>query len=334
MRILVTGGMGEVGRPTVAWLLEHGHDVRVLDLNADDPIPGAECMAGDITDFAVVEASMEGMDHVIHLAAHRLPSSAPETEIFAVNVGGTFNIYRAAANAGIKRVVCASSINALGYNFGITFPEGQLRYFPIDEAHPTYTTDPYSYSKQMIEEVGAYFWRREGISSMFLRYPAVYDLNTPEPSILMEFVRQCQEETAEVMALPEPERTERVQGIVETFERRARARQWEMAFDLTLPDAMIMLGRSNFWTSLDVRDAAQAAEKGLLADYEGSHAVYVTDTHNFVGVPSRELAEVWFPEVQTWKRPVKGTESLVSIERARALIGFEPAFPFSARSAV
>lgn len=328
MRILVTGGMGEIGRPTVRWLLDHGHEVRVLDLSADTPIAGADCRAGDVTDFAALKTHMDGIEGVIHLAAYRHPSMAPEVRMFEVNVGGTFNVFRAAADAGIKRVVCASSINALGYNFGITFPEGQLRYFPIDEEHPTYTTDPYSYSKQMIEQIGAYFWRREGVSSIFLRFPAVYDLNAGEDSILMAFVAACYQQTAEVMALPKPERDRRVQEIVTEFERRARAREWEATFDFGFPDAMIMFGRSNFWTSLDVRDAAQAAEKALLADFEGSEAVYITDATNFIGIPSRDLVEVWFPEVTTWRAPVEGPASLVSIERARALIGFEPAFPF------
>ena len=98
---------------------------------------------------------MAGIDGVVHLAAFRHPGLAPEHRLFHVNVSGTFNVFRAAADAGIKRVVCASSINALGYNFGIKFPEGQLQYFPIDEAHPTYTTDPYSFSKGAIEEIGS-----------------------------------------------------------------------------------------------------------------------------------------------------------------------------------
>jgi nucleoside-diphosphate-sugar epimerase len=89
-----------------------------------------------------------------------------------------------------------------------------------------------------------------------------------------------------------------------------------------------MFGQSNFWTSLDARDAARAAELGLQADYEGSHAVYVTNADNFVGLPSRELVEVWFPDVKIWRRPVEGTETLVSIKRACELVGFEPRFPF------
>jgi nucleoside-diphosphate-sugar epimerase len=329
MHILVTGGMGEIGRPTTQWLLSHGHEVRVLDLSIDRPIEGVEYIQGDVTDFASLGAVMADIDGVIHLAAFRHPGLAPEHRIFGVNVGGTFNVFRAAADAGVRRVACASSINALGYNFGITFPEGQLKYFPIDEAHPTYTTDPYSFSKGTIEAIGSYFWRREGITSVFLRFPAVYDLHSEEASFLLDFVTECRRQTAEVMALPEPRRTRRVRAIVDDFERRAAARQWEQSFDWGFPDALLMLGRSNFWTSLDVRDAAQALEKGLMADIEGSHAVYVNDTHNFVDLPSRDLAAVWFPEVTEWHAPVEGTESLVSIDAARALIGFEPAFPFN-----
>ncbi len=328
MHILVTGGMGEIGRPTVQWLLDRGHDVRVFDLAVDRPIAGAECLEGDVTDFASLGPAMAGIDGVVHLAAIRHPGLAPEHRIFQINVGGTFNVFRAAADAGIKRVVCASSINALGYNFGIRFPEGQLRYFPIDEAHPTYTTDVYSFSKGTIEQVGAYFWRREGISSVFLRFPAVYDTHVEGPSILMAFVAECYEQTAEVMAMPEPQRTQRVQAVVGDFMRRAAAREWEEGFDWSFPDAVLMFGRSNFWTSLDVRDAAQAAEKALKSIIEGSHAMYITDTHNFVNIPSRALAAVWFPEVTEWHAPVEGTESLVSIDAARDLIGFEPAFPF------
>ncbi len=328
MKILVTGGMGDIGRPTVERLLAHGHEVRVLDLRAAAPIPGADCRAGDVTDFAALREHVAGMDGVVHLAAYRHPSLAPSQEIFRVNVGGTFNVFQAAAEAGIRRVVCASSINALGYNFGVAFPEGQLRYFPIDEDHPLYTTDPYSFSKQMIEEIGGYFWRREGVSSVFLRFPAVYDLHPPEPSILMGFVEACHAQTAALLALPEPERAERVRGIVANFERRAVSREWETKFDLTFPDGAAMFGRSNFWTSLDVRDAAQAAEKALLAEYEGSHAVYVTDARNFVGFPSEELARVFFPEVTMRKKPLVGEETLVSIDQARNLIGFEPQHPF------
>ena len=339
MRLLVTGGMGSVGRPMVQWLVERGHEVRVLDLIYQPPIEGVECRTGSIADYEELHKHMEGMEGVIHLAAYAVPSLAPETELFHINVDGTFNIYRAAADVGIKRVVCASSINALGYNYGIKFPKGQLRYFPIDEEHPSYTTDPYSFSKQINEEIGDYFWRREGITSLFLRLPAVYNpLETGKRAEGMKFFRaQCRLQTAKVMNMPEPQRSERVQELIAGHAAMAEARMWEKKIDYEnnpdLPIAMIenlavMFGRTNFWTILDARDAAQAAEKGLLAEFEGSHAVYITDDQNLVDIPTRELVEVWFPDVTTWKRPVSGTETLVSINRIRELIGFEVQFPY------
>ena len=278
---------------------------------------------------------MVGMEGVVHLAAYREPSMAPETELFQVNVDGTFKIYRAAADAGIQRVVCASSINALGYYFGIKFPAGQLRYFPIDEEHPTYTTDPYSFSKQMIEEIGRYFWRREGITSLFLRFPLVIDRSVSgnvdsiatKMKLMME---QCQVQTEKVMNLPEPQRSQQVQSLIAEHQARARTRILESEFDFdNAPETFsTMVGRANFWTVLDVRDAAQAVEKGLLADFEGSQEVYVTDDQNYLGIPSRELVKVWFPDVTAWKQPLSGTETLVSINRARELIGFEVKYPY------
>ncbi len=84
------------------------------------------------------------------------------------------------------------------------------------------------------------------------------------------------------------------------------------------------MGRSNLWATINAEDSAQAIEKGLLATYTGSHPLYINDSQNAVGVPSEALAQTFFPEVMLRKVPLVGTDSLVSIERARQLIGFEP----------
>ena len=138
-------------------------------------------------------------------------------------------------------------------------------------------------------------------------------------------MEQCRVQTVKVMDLPEPQRSNQVCELIAGHQEWAQSRVFETKFDFNnAPESLaIMVGRSNFWTILDVRDAAQAAEKGLLAGYEGSHTAYITDDQNFLGLPSRQLAEVWFPEVTTWKRPVSGTETLVNIDRVRELIGFD-----------
>ena len=86
----------------------------------------------------------------------------------------------------------------------------------------------------------------------------------------------------------------------------------------------LVIGRTDFWTRIDERDAAQAIEKGLTADFEGHHAVFVNDSHNLAGVPSITLAELFFPEARLRREQLEGTRTLVSIDAARKLIGFEP----------
>ncbi len=148
MHILVTGDSG-VGRPTVEWLVDR-HAVRVLESRSTGPstVPSLE---GDITDFASLGPMMAGIDAVIHLAAIPDPDLGPEHTIFHVNVGGTFNVLQRQPTPASGVWSAPARSTPLGTTTGIAFPEGQLRYFPIDEAHPTYTTDPYSFSKRAIE---------------------------------------------------------------------------------------------------------------------------------------------------------------------------------------
>lgn len=345
MRIVVTGGIGNVGRTAVARLLRHGHTVRILDRSAPEAIEeqlwetvkGAEYRQADTTDYAALVPLFEGMDAVVHLAAYASPHPAPSHEIFHVNCDGTFNVYQAAANAGIKRVVSASSINALGYNYGIKgFP---IQYFPIDEDHPDFTTDIYSFSKRMLEETAAYFWRREGISGVCLRFPGVMNPTLRWGNWMKYFTEGTRAAFEALLALPPEKRVTRLRAVVERAEtRRAeRPHEWRPGAEQRwgwyrpegprLPEELLIWGRTDFWAIIHVEDVAQAIEKGLTADYEGSHPIFVNDKSNALGVPSPQLAEFFFPEVTAWKRPVEGSETLVSYARARELIGFEPEHP-------
>ena len=342
MKILVTGGIGHVGRPTVARLLAHGHEVRILDRVVESEIPaeaaaevdGAEYRQVDITDYAALCPHFEGMEAVVHLAAIPDPIPGKDAEIFAINCGGSFNVYQAAAENGIKRVVSASSINALGNGYGIR--EIEIHYFPIDEHHPGWTSDVYSFSKQILEETAAYFWRREGISSACLRFPWVYTNTWFKPERFDEFHTYFHTAYNGLMALPEAERVTQVrQMLAKLRELRARHSRGEIGDDEMMttmqetPGAILTFGRNDFWTMLDGRDAAQAIEKAVLAEYTGSHPLWIVNSHNSTGLPTQGLAALMYPDVKTWTRPIEGTASLVSIDKARALIGFEPEYSLS-----
>jgi nucleoside-diphosphate-sugar epimerase len=334
MKILVTGGTGTVGRTAVQRLVQNGHQVRVIGRRTNVEIEGAEYQPCDITDFDGLRQQVTGMGGIIHLAAIPAPGGAPGQEVFRVNCTGTYNVYRAAAEEGIARISSASSINALGFNYGLV--SFDLAYFPIDEEHPTYTTDAYSFSKQVVEDIGDYFWRREGISSVNLRLPGVYEAHGERLQRIVDHTQQFRQTLEDLLSLPEARRVERVCRAIQRFDetrpersrqmdREERRRRWQELRHA--PDLGLVLGgfgRSNFWASIDARDSAQALEKGLLADYKGSHALYVNDSHNAAGIASETLIRTFFPEVHARKRPLEGTETLVSIDKARSLLGFEP----------
>jgi nucleoside-diphosphate-sugar epimerase len=271
-----------------------------------------------------------GIEGIVHLAAIPNPGKGTAQDIFNVNCSGTFNVYQAAANAGIDRIVSASSINALGYNFGIK--RFKLSYFPMDEEHPSFTTDPYSFSKQVMEEIGAYFWRRESISSVFLRLPGVYELTAERAERMKQFRVMAKHQYQELLDMDEAERALVVQGIINQHDRMRAERAFESTINWRtmreIPYARVMFGYSNFWASIDARDSAQAVEKGLLADYEGSYPLWVNDSHNSAGIPTEKLAAWFYPDVPL-KRHIKGTETLVSINKARHMLGFEPEYSVS-----
>jgi nucleoside-diphosphate-sugar epimerase len=334
MRVLITGGTGSVGKATTERLIRSGHEVRVLGIEPDVAIPGAEYHQCDILNYNDLLERTRGCDGIIHLAAIRSPILAPGQNVFQVNVAGTFNVFEAAAVCGIRRVVQASSINAVGYFYGTSEPP--THYLPLDEDHPAFTTDPYSLSKQIVEDLGAYYWRRDGISSVAMRFPGVYAAAAFSGEKFRQRRAAAHQMLDALLQLPEAEQQARLDDV------RQRAHAYRATRPLEyhpehpnphFPSAgddpllnMYVFERYNFWAAIDERDAAQSLEKGLLATYEGAHPLFINDDHNTLLYDARALARLFFPHVTALKSDLSGTQSLVSIERARALIGFQPEY--------
>ncbi len=323
MKVLVTGGMGRVGAAVVERLLRTGHELTLTGRSAREQTRGAPYVRCDINDFAALLAAVQGMDAIVHLAAIPGPGAAAE-EIFRINCSGTFNLYEAAARAGIRRVVTASSINAFGYNFGIrSFP---VRAFPVDETQPGFSTDPYSFSKQVTEQIAEYAWRRDGISGVCLRLPYVAPAEYGGQERVTRHAELCRRSCEALLKLPEGERIAKAQGWVAGYDAWRAGRPFEGSdAHVEYPDPL-MIGRTDFWTRIDERDSAQAVEKGLCADYEGCHTLFANDSHNITGVPSLFLARLFFPNAHAPAERLPGTSTLVSIDAARRLIGYEPEY--------
>jgi hypothetical protein len=341
MNILVTGGLGMVGRPLVQRLLRHGHNVKVLDRLSEAEVDRTalgeiDYISGDISDFQSLREQVRGMDAIVHLAAFTNPAAASGDEIFRLNCAGSFNVYEAAAQEGIRRVVSASSINALGFNYGIkSFP---IRYLPVDEEHPSFTTDPYSFSKQVLEEIGAYYWRREGISGVQLRLPAVLHVTEEFRAMIQQFAPITQQAYEKVLAMPPADQQQRARLFITEMDARRAERphekpmKWEMPEggwkpDLSDPLPLIAFGYTDFWAMIHEEDSAQALEKGVTADYTGSHPLFVAGAVNMAHLEAETLARIFYPDAAR-KRPLVGCEPLVSFDQARQLIGYEPEFSF------
>ncbi len=171
--VLVTGGAGFIGSHLVDDLLARGAQVTVLDnLSTGHRRNLAHCasdidfITGDIRDIDTCKRACQGKARVFHQAAlGSVPRSIedPATAL-AVNVAGTANIFAAARDAGLRRVVYASSSSVYGDGERLPKREGE-------EGKPP---SPYALSKVMNEQLADLFARCYGMSFVGLRYFNVF----------------------------------------------------------------------------------------------------------------------------------------------------------------
>ena len=169
MRIAVTGSSGLLGRHTVERLRADGHEVIGFDLHGT---PGVGFTRVDLTDygqtldaFLGVTARHQGVDAVVHLAAIPVNGLVPDATTFHNNMTVSFNVLYGAYRAGIRTIVSASSITAMGFPFEEAPP-----YLPVDE-QVTAANNTYGLTKVLEEAMVAQLvrWDPE-FSITVLRY--------------------------------------------------------------------------------------------------------------------------------------------------------------------
>ncbi|MCC6173788.1 MAG: SDR family oxidoreductase [Chloroflexi bacterium] len=171
-RYLVTGGAGFIGSNLARALAARGEQVRVLDTfvtgkaeNLAD-LPDVEVVTGDVRDLDTLRGAMLGVDRVLHQAA--LPSVARSVRdplaSHESNVTGTLNVLVAARDAGVGRVVCASSSSVYG----------DTPVLPKVETMAPNPLSPYAVSKLSGEYYCSVFNRLFGLETVSLRYFNVF----------------------------------------------------------------------------------------------------------------------------------------------------------------
>jgi UDP-glucose 4-epimerase len=158
MRVLVCGGAGYIGSHTVIQLLAAHHDVLIVDsfVNAKPAvITRLEAITGEhlpvhAFDLRDVERTdhlfaSEQIDAVIHFAGHKAVGESVEKPLkyYENNLGSTFSLVRAMERHDVSKLVFSSSATVYGANAAV----------PMNEAFPTSATNPYGWTKVMIEQI-------------------------------------------------------------------------------------------------------------------------------------------------------------------------------------
>ncbi|MGH2728550.1 MAG: SDR family oxidoreductase [Actinomycetota bacterium] len=170
MNALVTGGAGFIGSAIARALLERGWTVRVFDnllTGFEENIPdGAAFVQGDLRDLDAVREACAGAEVVFHQAALRsVPRSVDDPLLSeSCNVAGTVNLLVGAEQAGVRRVVYASSSSVYG-----DVAEGRQQ----EDMTPS-PLSPYAVSKLAAEQYCRVWTHLKGLSTVSLRYFNVF----------------------------------------------------------------------------------------------------------------------------------------------------------------
>lgn len=194
---LVTGGGGFIGSNLVEALLKRGERVRVVDSfitgrrqNLAEFKDEIELIEGDLRDREVCARSVKGMDIVLHQAAlGSVPRSIEDPlTTHDSNLTATLNVLMAAKEAGVGRVVCASSSSVYGAN-----PE-----LPKHEKMTALPISPYAVTKLGQEQYCMSFHAVYGMDTVALRYFNIYgpkqDPNSQYAAVVPKFIKSALEE--------------------------------------------------------------------------------------------------------------------------------------------
>jgi len=181
-------------------------------------------------------------------------------------------------------------------------------------------------------EVGRYFYRRYGISSVFMRLGNGFSADEARP---------LRARVEALLRLPEKERGLEVRRIEADMEER---RQYafavappyrngtEYVFDCFTKEQIIWSNYiHNCLTYLHIDDLADAAICAINARYEGSYPIYVTDYVNVLGIESAVLAKLLYPGATINHSLLKGFDALADYREAERIIGFRAKRTFDGR---
>jgi nucleoside-diphosphate-sugar epimerase len=188
-KVLVTGASGLIG----GLVLRDLSDRYEFSGLSRHPVPGIPYTAASITDLEAIRPAFAGMDAILHLGVSVEVDDWDQQ--MAVTAHGTLNVFRAAQEAGVPRVVFMSSGSTMcGWEWDDSLPYGRLARgdweglhdWPLlDTRTPPRPDSPYAVAKLFGEHVGRYFSDRYGMQVIVIRSGAV--LREDRPTLIRQF---------------------------------------------------------------------------------------------------------------------------------------------------
>jgi nucleoside-diphosphate-sugar epimerase len=184
-KVLITGANGLIGS-LVRRDLSDKYQFSGLSRHAVEGIPYT---VASVTDLDAVRSAVAGQDMVLHLAGETRNDDVWEDH-FNVTAGGTVNVFRAAAEAAVRRVVFMSTGSTMcGWEWDDSLPYGKLArgewddvadWEMLDYRTPPRPDSPYGCAKLLGEAVARWFSDRTPMSALVIRLGAVLRSNRPE----------------------------------------------------------------------------------------------------------------------------------------------------------
>lgn len=302
LRVLITGGGGNLAKYCLDELRTHGHEVTLFDRQRPEQgrapwTTDAPFVLGDMTALGDCMNAMEtaragavvnlgGIPHPTEVVPDRAERVArgeqlpPEDETFRVNVMGTYYVLDAARRQGVEVIAHASTMSTLGISPRIGDLAIPVETMPVDESHPFWSENTYSLSKVLNEEMLLAFARAYGLRAVALRMMHVY-------------MPYWGEEHRAIFRFGEPARPNKT-------------------------------GNFAVWEYLDARDAAVGYR--LAIEHQGLDLFepFFLATDRFTAEEHRELAKRNYPNLAAQAERMGPDDLILSIRRARQRLGYGP----------
>ncbi|WP_137290453.1 NAD-dependent epimerase/dehydratase family protein [Natronorubrum halophilum] len=282
--IAVTGGNGKIGSAILEHLADHGYETVNISRGkrcegVSDTYITANLLDAGETYGAIAKT---GTDAVIHMGTIPDPYSDPDYRVYESSVMSAKHVLEAADSLGLESVCLPSSINAIGSEHQER--NADIRYLPVDEAHPRTPDDPYGIAKHAMEVTADGVGRRPStdLTIASLRYPWV----TTEEEMREHFVEA--DRSLEALAKVHP-----------------------------------ATGRDVLFSYLAVDDATSIARKAVEADFEGHEVFWAVAGDTTAAARTTDIAAEYYPNAEI-ETEFSEHETLVDLSKAAELLDWEP----------